>query len=236
MVSQQQIQVASTTEVMESVEAEQDAVSRNMIHHYAAINTSNGVLRSTRNAEKETHGLHRMLTNNDSDLQMIRERKILFNIVGMPEKDVREDKQQSQMTGNVALVKSVKAGKKAEPVKLSTQCVEKYMSGGRWRSRQNLTETEKEERRLCRILANRESARQTISRRQALSENLTLKVADLTRENENLKRAKELAMKEYLSQESTNKDLKAEMAKANKADEVEAPGEVKLAHQIFWSI
>ncbi|GMI71016.1 hypothetical protein HRI_000771000 [Hibiscus trionum] len=231
-VSQQQIQVASTTAVMESIEAEHNAVIRNMSHHYAASNMSNGVSRTTKNAEKETHGLHSMLTNNDSDFQMIPERQILFNIVGIPEKDVREDKQQGQMTGNVALVKSVKAGKKAEPVKSSPACVTKYMSGGRRRSGQNLTEAEKEERRLCRILANRESARQTIRRRQALCENLTLKVADLTREKEILKRAKELAMKEYLSQESTNKNLKAEMAKAIKADQMEAPGEVKLVHQI----
>ncbi|KAK8500067.1 hypothetical protein V6N12_037927 [Hibiscus sabdariffa] len=224
MMSQQQIQVASRTAVMESIEAERNAVIRS--------NTSNGVSRSTKNDEKEIHGLHRMLTNNDSDLQMIRERQILFNIVGMPEKDIRVDKQQDQMTGNVAPVKSVKAGMKAEPVKSSPACVTKYMSGGRRRSGQNLTEAEKEERRLCRILANRESARKTIRRRQALCENLTLKVADLTRENENLKRAKELAMKEYLSQESTNKNLKAEMDKAINADQVEAPGEVKLAHQI----
>ncbi|KAK8600462.1 hypothetical protein V6N13_059765 [Hibiscus sabdariffa] len=89
-------------------------------------------------AEEETNGSHRMLTDNDSDLQMIRERKILFNIARMSDKDVRGDKQQGQMTGNVELVKPVKIGKKAEPVKTSHACVAKYMSGGR--RRQNLTE------------------------------------------------------------------------------------------------
>ncbi|EOY08179.1 Basic-leucine zipper transcription factor family protein, putative isoform 2 [Theobroma cacao] len=173
-----------------------------------------------------------MLTNKESDWQMIRERQILYSIMGMPEKDVWEDRQHDQMTGNDVLIKSVKAEQNAESVKSSPTCATKYMSGGGGRSRQNLTEAEKEARRLRRILANRESARQTIRRRQALCEKLTLKVADLTRENENLKRAKELALKEYKSQESTNKHLKAQMVKAIKAEEGEAPRELKLAHQI----
>ncbi|XWS66710.1 hypothetical protein CRYUN_Cryun05aG0223900 [Craigia yunnanensis] len=225
-VGQQQIQVTSTTVVIESVEGEQNAESLNMNHPCAARYTSNG------EAEKETRRLHRMLTN-ESDWQMICERQLLFSIVGMPEKDIWEDRQQDQITGNNALIESVKIEQNAESVKSSLTCATKYMSGGGGRSRQNLTEAEKEVRRLRRILANRESARQTICRRQALCEKLTLKVADLTRENENLKRAKELALKEYQSQESTNKHLKAEqMAKAIKAEEWKAPGEVKLAHQI----
>ncbi|XVE61515.1 hypothetical protein DITRI_Ditri06bG0046600 [Diplodiscus trichospermus] len=183
-------------------------------------------------AEKETCRLHRLSTNKESDWQMIHERQILYNMVGMPEKDIWEDKKQDQMTGTNLLTKSVKVEENAESVKSSPTCASKYMSGGGGRSRQNLTEAEKEARRLRRILANRESARQTIRRRQALCEHLTLKVADLTRENENLKRAKELALKEYRSQESTNKNLKAEMAKAIKAEEGKAPGEVKLARQI----
>ncbi|XVE96469.1 hypothetical protein REPUB_Repub02eG0224600 [Reevesia pubescens] len=167
-----------------------------------------------------------MLMNKESDWQVIHEKQILFSVVGIHEKDIWEDRQQDRM------IKSVKSEENAESVKSSPTCATNYMSGGGGRSRQNLTEAEKEARRLRRILANRESARQTIRRRQALCEKLTLKVADLTRENENLKRAKELALEDYQSQESTNKNLKSQMVKAIKAEEGEAPGEVKLAHQI----
>ncbi|XVF07711.1 hypothetical protein REPUB_Repub06bG0163200 [Reevesia pubescens] len=234
-VGQQQIQETSTTVVIQSVETEQNAESLNTSHPCTARYTSNGVVRSRQSVtetEKETCRLHRMLTDKGSDWQMIRERQVLFSIVGMPEKDIWEDRQQDSMIGNNALIKSVKAEENAESVKSSSTSATKYMSGGGGRSRHNLTEAEKEARRLRRILANRESARQTIRRRQALCERLTLKVADLTWENENLKRAKELALKEYQSQESTNKNLKAEMAKAIKAEETKAPGEVTLAHQI----
>ncbi|KAK8553932.1 hypothetical protein V6N12_030911 [Hibiscus sabdariffa] len=208
MVSQQQIQVASRTAVMESIEAEHNAVIRS--------NASNGVSRSTKNDEKEIHGLHRMLTNNDSDLQMIRERQIVFNIVEMPEKDVRVDKQQDQITGNVAPVKSVKAGMKAEPVKSSPARVTNYMSSGR--------------RRLKRKSEDYVEYWQTgsqLGRRFAGGSGSLFFFDNLLTE-----KAKELAMKEYLSQESTNKNLKAEMDKAINADQVEAPGEVKLANQI----
>ncbi|KAL4605812.1 hypothetical protein ACB092_09G056700, partial [Castanea dentata] len=83
-----------------------------------------------------------------------------------------------------------------------------YASFGFRKSRRNLTEAEKEERRIRRVLANRESARQTIRRRQALCEELTRKSAGLQWENENLKREKELALKKYQSLETTNKLLK----------------------------
>ncbi|KAF7823073.1 bZIP transcription factor [Senna tora] len=56
------------------------------------------------------------------------------------------------------------------------------------KSKRNLTEEEKEERRIRRVMANRESARQTIRRRQALCEDLSRKAANLAQENENLKR------------------------------------------------
>ncbi|XP_076928698.1 uncharacterized protein LOC143592739 [Bidens hawaiensis] len=56
------------------------------------------------------------------------------------------------------------------------------------KSRQNLTEAEIEARKIRRVLANRESARQTIRRRQAVFEELTRKAVDLSWENENLKK------------------------------------------------
>ncbi|KAL8168164.1 hypothetical protein V2J09_009663 [Rumex salicifolius] len=80
------------------------------------------------------------------------------------------------------------------------------------KSRQNLSEAEKEARRLRRVLANRESARQTIRRRQALYEELTRKVADLARENESLKKEKESALEDYQALKCTNKNLNEQVA------------------------
>ncbi|XP_061340243.1 uncharacterized protein LOC133286807 isoform X2 [Gastrolobium bilobum] len=93
------------------------------------------------------------------------------------------------------------------------------------KSRRNLTEEEKEERRIRRVLANRESARQTIRRRQALCEELTRKATTLVLENENLKKEKELALKEYQSLETTNKHLKAQIAKSIYTEVEKTPNE-----------
>ncbi|KAK7396661.1 hypothetical protein VNO78_17817 [Psophocarpus tetragonolobus] len=114
------------------------------------------------------------------------------------------------------------------------------------KSRRNLTEEEKEERRTRRILANRESARQTIRRRQhglqsvfssflsmyiklfqALCEELTRKAATLVVENEKLKREKELALKEYQTLETTNKHLKEQIAKSINTEVEKTPVEPK---------
>ncbi|KAL3532069.1 hypothetical protein ACH5RR_005590 [Cinchona calisaya] len=83
-------------------------------------------------------------------------------------------------------------------------------------STQPLTEIEMEARRLRRVLANRESARQTIHRRQAMFEELKRKAAGLTLENENLIREKELAVTEYDSLKNRNDCLKEQMAKMGK--------------------
>ncbi|KAE8821863.1 G-box-binding factor 3 [Hordeum vulgare] len=56
------------------------------------------------------------------------------------------------------------------------------------RPRHTLTEAEKEAKRLRRVLANRESARQTILRRQAIRDELARKVADLSSQNESMKK------------------------------------------------
>ncbi|CAO2147703.1 unnamed protein product [Urochloa humidicola] len=76
------------------------------------------------------------------------------------------------------------------------------------RPRHTLTEAEKEAKRLRRVLANRESARQTILRRQAIRDELARKVADLSSQNENMKREKDMVMQEYLSLKEANKQLK----------------------------
>ncbi|KAG0520098.1 hypothetical protein BDA96_08G044200 [Sorghum bicolor] len=78
------------------------------------------------------------------------------------------------------------------------------------RPRHMLTEAEKEEKRLRRVLANRESARQTILRRQAIRDELARKVADLSSQNETMKKEKDVVMKEYLSLKETNEQLKAQ--------------------------
>ncbi|XP_016477078.1 uncharacterized protein LOC107798583 isoform X1 [Nicotiana tabacum] len=96
------------------------------------------------------------------------------------------------------------------------------------KSRQDLTEAEKEGRRLRRVFANRESARQTIRRRQAMQEELTRKAADLALENENLKKNKELAAAEYSSLRNKNSSLKTQMAKIVKAEVQETYDESKL--------
>ncbi|GJN06962.1 hypothetical protein PR202_ga24746 [Eleusine coracana subsp. coracana] len=62
------------------------------------------------------------------------------------------------------------------------------VSGYGPRPRHMLTEAEKEAKRLRRVLANRESARQTILRRQAIRDELARKVADLSSQNETMKK------------------------------------------------
>lgn len=86
------------------------------------------------------------------------------------------------------------------------------------KSRHELTEAEKEERRLRRVLANRESAKRTVRRRQAMREELRRKAADLALENENLKKNKELAAAEYISLKNKNDHLRMQIAKIVKAE------------------
>ncbi|KAK4762137.1 hypothetical protein SAY87_030021 [Trapa incisa] len=88
------------------------------------------------------------------------------------------------------------------------------LGGAMSRPRENLSEAEKEAKRLRRILANRESARRTIRHRQALFEELTRKAFELTEENEKLKKGMETAMIEFQNLETKNKRLKAEAVKA----------------------
>ncbi|KAH1247571.1 hypothetical protein GmHk_06G017449 [Glycine max] len=60
---------------------------------------------------------------------------------------------------------------------------------------------------------------------QALCEELTRKAATLVTENENLKREKELAFKEYESLETTNKNLKTQIAKSINTEVEKTPVE-----------
>ncbi|PIN16827.1 hypothetical protein CDL12_10529 [Handroanthus impetiginosus] len=92
-----------------------------------------------------------------------------------------------------------------------------YRSNSGSKLKQNLTEAEKEARRLRRVQANRESARQTIRRRQAMHLELTRKAADLSEENKNLKKEKKLAMEECTLLKSRNDFLRLQMANVKKA-------------------
>ncbi|KAK1628584.1 hypothetical protein QYE76_002899 [Lolium multiflorum] len=79
------------------------------------------------------------------------------------------------------------------------------------RPRHALTEAEKEAKRLRRVLANRESARQTILRRQAIRDELARKVEDLSSQNERMKKEKEAVMQEFLTLQETNKQLREQV-------------------------
>lgn len=91
-------------------------------------------------------------------------------------------------------------------------------SGSCIRSRNHLTEDEREQKRIRRILANRESARQTIRRRQVMYEQLIKNAAVLEMENENLKTAKEQVLSKFSSLKSMNERLKDMLDKAAKAE------------------
>ncbi|KAL0426526.1 UNVERIFIED_CONTAM: hypothetical protein Slati_2827400 [Sesamum latifolium] len=120
----------------------------------------------------------------------------------------------------------VRSALRAEETVRIVECTTKsYQSNSANRSRQNFTEAEREARRLRRILANRESARQTIRRRQAMHLELIKKTADLSEENENLKKEKELALKEYTSLKGRNEFLQLQLANIKKAErrEMQAP-------------
>ncbi|CAM8965183.1 unnamed protein product [Rhodiola kirilowii] len=108
-------------------------------------------------------------------------------------------------------LKREKIKQQAKLLSPSLMCDASTTSFGGSRSRKNLTEAEKEEKRLRRVLANRESARQTIRRRQALHEELSRKASDLSVENADLKREKELALEKLLSLKNANELLKTQM-------------------------
>ncbi|XP_057981469.1 uncharacterized protein LOC131166872 [Malania oleifera] len=142
----------------------------------------------------------------------------------------------TKMSAN-SMTKSVKEEQDIELTKPPLTITTNYAPFGGGRSKQNSSEAEKEARRLRRVLANRESARQTIRRRQALCEELTRKAADLERENENLKKEKNLAVKVYETLKSTNEHLKAQVAKTMKAEVDEtseelSPSAVQVAKTI----
>ncbi|XP_020573383.1 uncharacterized protein LOC110019863 isoform X2 [Phalaenopsis equestris] len=94
----------------------------------------------------------------------------------------------------------------------SSNCSTNSHSSSGPKRRPNLTEAEREARRMRRVLANRESARQTIRRRQALRDGLIKKVSDLSLANQNMKLEKRQITKEYLSLRNKNKQLKTELA------------------------
>ncbi|XP_010527689.1 PREDICTED: uncharacterized protein LOC104804992 isoform X2 [Tarenaya hassleriana] len=137
--------------------------------------------------------------------------------LGSLERAVKEE-QEAQAIGRDLTIVPVKTEVDEETPKqlLASTLKCRSSGGGRWR--QNLSEAEKEERRIRRILANRESARQTIRRRQALCEELNRKASDLSYENAQLKREKDWALKEFQSLEMINKHLKEQLSRSIKPE------------------
>ncbi|XP_077235833.1 basic-leucine zipper (bZIP) transcription factor family protein [Tasmannia lanceolata] len=121
--------------------------------------------------------------------------------------------------------KSINIQQDSELPRSSPKISSSHVSFCGGKSRETLSEAEREARRLRRVLANRESARQTIRRRQALCEELTKKAADLAWDNESMKREKELVMKEYQSLKDRNKHLKAQIDNTVKGEVKETPSE-----------
>ncbi|CAH9063788.1 unnamed protein product, partial [Cuscuta europaea] len=117
---------------------------------------------------------------------------------------------------------------------LFSSCNYDYSSFSGCKSRRSVAEEEKEAQRLRRVVANRESARQTIRRRQAMYHELTRNAAHLALENQNLKKEKELAAKEYDGLKSTNESLRAQMTKAVKK-ELQGTHEVSYPVQVMSS-
>ncbi|KAL0910472.1 hypothetical protein M5K25_021459 [Dendrobium thyrsiflorum] len=123
---------------------------------------------------------------------------------------VPEDNKTINVTGE----KKIKVEQISEILPPSSNCsTNSVLSSGR-KTRPNLTEAEREARRMRRVLANRESARQTIRRRQALRDGLTKKVSDLSLDNQNMKMEKGQITKEYMLLRNKNKQLKNELAMA----------------------
>ncbi|MCO5554498.1 hypothetical protein L7F22_008027 [Adiantum nelumboides] len=81
-----------------------------------------------------------------------------------------------------------------------------------------LNEKEKEARRLRRIQANRESARQTIRKKQVLCEDLTRKASTLTLENESMRQKRDSLLKELISLKVHNHHLKQQLEVRSSGD------------------
>lgn len=100
---------------------------------------------------------------------------------------------------------------------------ELYQTGSstQGRLRSALSEAEKEARRLRRVQANRESARQTIRRKQVLCEDLARKARELQAEKDNLKLTLEQKVKELKRHQEINRHLKEQIPL--QAESLDAP-------------
>ncbi|XP_024394866.1 uncharacterized protein [Physcomitrium patens] len=117
-----------------------------------------------------------------------------------------------------------------EPVKTETGRVklegrELYQTGSstQVRLRSALSEAEKEARRLRRVQANRESARQTIRRKQVLCEELARKAGELQAEKDNLSKTLEQKAKELRNHQEINRHLKEQILLQSGSAETSLP-------------
>ncbi|XP_011626028.1 uncharacterized protein LOC18441354 isoform X2 [Amborella trichopoda] len=137
----------------------------------------------------------------------------------------KDEKYHIENLCETALRDTVKTECGIEILKSRTKGSTGPVSGYAGKLKQPLSEDEKEARRLRRVQANRESARQTIRRRQVLCEELTRRAANLALDNESMKREMDLAMQEFLSLKETNQHLKERVAKMFQDEEKQAPDE-----------
>ncbi|KAH7671355.1 Basic-leucine zipper domain-containing protein [Dioscorea alata] len=112
-------------------------------------------------------------------------------------------------------------------------CLSNYPTVKTTKGKHNLTEAEKEQKRMRRVLANRESARETIRRRQAFREELIKKVADLSLDNHDIKMQRERLMNEYNTLKDNNKQLKEWIAKAKHCPETSSKTAIPVTGYSF---
>ncbi|KAJ7567848.1 hypothetical protein O6H91_01G009700 [Diphasiastrum complanatum] len=157
-------------------------------------------------------GLKREITLQDSDSDSFKCKQSL-------EKGPSEMDAGCQNKG-ICLFETLKSEVKPEP---SFGCASSDLRfsqklGGRHSCKQKviiLSESEKEARRLRRIQANRESARQTIRRKQILCEELTKRANELVLMNENMKQERAILKQECQSLHESNCFLKQQVTTIN---------------------
>ncbi|XP_074379108.1 uncharacterized protein LOC141720542 [Apium graveolens] len=154
--------------------------------------------------------------------------KAIQDLNVVPEDSVVEGQQDSEKECHIAVTEPIRTEENTEIQKdpKEGKSSAPHVTCKSRRDLNRLTEDQKEARRLRRMLANRLSARQTILKRQARCDELARKAAELQCENDNLKKEKEAAMREYASLKRTNKRLKSQLNMSGVTEESEVEEEV----------
>ncbi|GMP49996.1 hypothetical protein CsSME_00016787 [Camellia sinensis var. sinensis] len=192
----------------ENSECGGDAMIKNELEAAEALTS---LAHSTRCSDQRAGPSQRVKTESTT-VDAVANLELSLRLSSDPPEDQAAVAQQQCENICTVMMEGAKVEQDAELPEPSPKCSTSYASFSGSKSRKKLTEAEKEEKRIRRVLANRESARQTIRRRQANHAELTRKAASLTLENLNLKQEKELAVSEYEHLRSRNECLKAQMA------------------------